>query len=73
MIIASIFSAAGQTVRGECTCPAFEDHGFCKHMVATALAANEREGGGPNRTASSPLARIRAHLAARERTIRSLQ
>ena len=31
----------GETFGGECTCPAFEDFGFCKHMVATALAANE--------------------------------
>ena len=27
-------------IDGECSCPAFEDWGFCKHMVATALAAN---------------------------------
>ncbi|WP_022729106.1 SWIM zinc finger family protein [Fodinicurvata sediminis] len=25
---------------GECSCPAFEDWGFCKHMVAVGLAAN---------------------------------
>jgi uncharacterized Zn finger protein len=31
----------GEAFGGECACPAFEDFGFCKHMVATALAANQ--------------------------------
>jgi uncharacterized Zn finger protein len=52
----------GETIKGECTCPAFDEYGFCKHMVAAALAANEsdhgREAGG-----AGALARIRAHLA----------
>ena len=26
----------GKTIHGDCTCPAFEDRGFCKHLVATA-------------------------------------
>jgi hypothetical protein len=26
---------------GFCSCPAYVDHGFCKHMVATGLAAND--------------------------------
>ncbi len=52
----------GETIRGECTCPAFEDYGFCKHMVATALAANEFDR-GPEPVAVGALARIRAHLA----------
>lgn len=53
--------ARGKKIDGECSCPAFEDWGFCKHMVATALAANaagpdaEARGGGA-------LARIRDHL-----------
>jgi tetratricopeptide (TPR) repeat protein len=51
----------GEKIDGECSCPAFEDWGFCKHMVAAALAANaagadaEAEGAG---TAS----RIRDYL-----------
>lgn len=50
----------GGDIDGECSCRAFEDQGFCKHMVATALAANdsgadEVDGGGA-------LARIRNHL-----------
>lgn len=49
----------GEDIDGNCSCPAFEDRGFCKHMVATALAANdfradEAEGGA--------LVRIRDHL-----------
>ena len=51
----------GETIGGECDCPAFDDYGFCKHMVATALAANDiapgREPAGVG-----ALARIRAHL-----------
>jgi uncharacterized Zn finger protein len=54
-------SGHGRTIDGSCTCPAFEDYGFCKHMVATALAVNamgpEGAGGG------DALGRIRAYLA----------
>jgi hypothetical protein len=53
----------GEEFGGECTCPAFEDFGFCKHMVATALAANQ------SAVESAPdagaFARIRAHLTAK--------
>ena len=52
---------AGETIKGECNCPAFDDYGFCKHMVATALAANEIDQG--HEQSSGALARIRAHLA----------
>jgi tetratricopeptide (TPR) repeat protein len=52
----------GETIKGECTCPAFEDYGFCKHMVATALAANESDH-GPEPMGAGAFARIRAHLA----------
>ena len=27
---------------GSCSCPAYVDHGFCKHMVATGLTANDQ-------------------------------
>jgi uncharacterized Zn finger protein len=53
---------ADETIRGECTCPAFDDDGFCKHMVAAALTANESNH-GPEPMSAGPLARIRAHLA----------
>ena len=52
----------GRTFAGECSCPAFADHGFCKHLVATALAANAVGEGGeavPDRIGG-----IRAHLRA---------
>jgi uncharacterized Zn finger protein len=52
----------GETIKGECTCPAFHDYGFCKHMVATALAANEGDH-RPEPIGAGALARIRAHLA----------
>lgn len=51
----------GGNISGACSCPAFEDWGFCKHMVATALAANAA---GPDAEAAGAgmLARIRDHL-----------
>jgi uncharacterized Zn finger protein len=52
----------GETIKGECTCPAFDDTGFCKHMVATALSANEVDHGLQSESAGA-LTRIRAHLA----------
>ena len=52
----------GETIKGGCGCPAFDDYGFCKHMVATALAANEIAQGHEPEGAGA-LARIRAHLA----------
>jgi uncharacterized Zn finger protein len=53
---------AGETIKGECDCPAFDDYGFCKHMVATALAANESDH-GPEAGGAGALGRIRDHLA----------
>jgi uncharacterized Zn finger protein len=50
----------GEDVDGECSCPAWEDWGFCKHMVATALAANDLRADQPN--GSGAFARIRDHL-----------
>lgn len=34
---------AGGKMPGRCSCPAFEDSSCCKHMVATAMVANEAE------------------------------
>ena len=53
-------SGQGRAVDGSCTCRAFEDYGFCKHMVAAALAANAAgpEGAGGD----GALDRIRKHL-----------
>lgn len=51
----------GREIGGECSCPAFGDWGFCKHMVATALAVNAAEG-DPEADGAGALSRIRAHL-----------
>lgn len=53
-------SLRGREVEGGCTCRAFEDWGFCKHMVATALAANASAGDAGEVDAFS---RIRKHLS----------
>jgi uncharacterized Zn finger protein len=42
---------------GTCECPAFDDSGFCKHMVATALAASEAG-------AADRIGPLREHLVA---------
>jgi uncharacterized Zn finger protein len=51
---------AGPGISGHCSCPAYEDSGFCKHMVATALAANEagRQGDEPPDRVGDLAARI---------------
>ena len=55
----TVLTGRGKRIDGECSCPAFEDWGFCKHMVAVALAANAAGGDGD---ADGALARIRDHL-----------
>jgi hypothetical protein len=54
----------GKNITGECSCQAFEDSGFCKHMVAVALAANEVGGSAGG---AGSLDRIRRHLATKSR------
>jgi uncharacterized Zn finger protein len=55
---------SGTAFSGMCSCPAFDDWGFCKHLVATALAAN---GLGPEelQQAAGRAAKIREHLRAK--------
>ncbi|MGH7023171.1 MAG: SWIM zinc finger family protein [Caulobacteraceae bacterium] len=36
-------TGSGRKFGGGCSCPAFEDWGFCKHLVALALTMNETE------------------------------
>jgi hypothetical protein len=52
----------GGNFAGECSCPAFADHGFCKHLVATALCANAARDG--DEAVPDRLGAIRAHLRA---------
>lgn len=47
----------GPDIDGTCSCPAFEDRGFCKHLVAAALATGAQEPAGGNTPD-----RIRRHL-----------
>jgi uncharacterized Zn finger protein len=51
----------GKAIDGECSCPAFKDWGFCKHMVAVALAANAM-GKDAEKEGTDTLTRIRDHL-----------
>jgi len=57
----SELKGAGKNFSGACSCRAFTDWGFCKHLVATALAANDLS---PEATeqATSRLSKIRDHL-----------
>src|SRR6266851_1467203 len=59
-----VLTGRGKKIGGECSCPAFSDWGFCKHMVATALAANEVGDSGAS-PGTGALARIRTHLKAK--------
>ena len=40
----TVVTGRGTQIGGECTCPAIEDWGFCKHIVAAVLAANAAGG-----------------------------
>lgn len=51
-------------IDGECSCPAFEREGFCKHMVAVALAANAAVASGEAGSGDT-LARVRDYLRRR--------
>jgi tetratricopeptide (TPR) repeat protein len=65
----TVLTGHGRKIGGECSCQAFADRGFCKHMVATALAANEAldnaTAGGGGVDGAGALGRIRAHLKAK--------
>ncbi|WP_456719316.1 MULTISPECIES: SWIM zinc finger family protein [unclassified Bradyrhizobium] len=54
----------GRTISGNCTCRAYGDWGSCKHMAATALAANSLEPAAVEHV-SSRLGKIRNHLRAK--------
>src|SRR5215472_8808591 len=51
----------GKKIGGTCSCPAFEDWGFCKHTVAVALTANAL-GSDAEAESAGVLGRIRDHL-----------
>lgn len=51
----------GKSFSGVCTCQAFADWGFCKHLTAVALTVNNLEPGAFAQ-ASSRLGKLRDHL-----------
>ena len=57
----TVLAGSGKKIGGECSCPAYRDWGFCKHMVATTLAANAA-GDDVKTEAPNALERIRVHL-----------
>jgi len=57
----TILTGRGSEIGGSCSCPAFAEQGFCKHMVATALAANA-EGGDIEVATTEARTRIRPYL-----------
>ncbi len=58
----TILTGKGTAFGGECSCPAYEQSGFCKHMVAVALAAIHA---APQRD-GSPLEDIRKYLLTKD-------
>ena len=60
----TVVTADGKEISGECSCPAFGDWGFCKHMVAAALAANAAKN---DSEAVGALPRVREHLQAKSK------
>jgi uncharacterized Zn finger protein len=60
----AVVTGRGTKIGGECSCPAFEDWGFCKHMVAVALTANDADDDA-EATGADTLGRIRQHLKAK--------
>jgi uncharacterized Zn finger protein len=63
-VYAAELKGAGKQFSGKCTCPAFDDWGFCKHLVATGLAANALSA-DEIASASDHAGRMRGHLVAR--------
>ena len=54
----------GRKFSGQCACRAYSDSGFCKHLVATALTANNF-GPAMLEQATGRFAKIREHLRAK--------
>lgn len=57
-------TGSGRRFSGTCTCPAFEREDFCKHLVATALAANAMDAGTVD-SVRDHFMQIREHLRAK--------
>lgn len=57
----TVVTGQAAAIDGECSCPAFERDGFCKHMVAVALAANANAATG-EAAVDGTVAQIRDYL-----------
>ncbi len=62
----TVVTGQATAIGGECSCPAFVEYGFCKHMVAVALAANATDLSDEFGTGSA-LKRVRDYLQSRDR------
>lgn len=58
----TVLFGQGSEIRCECSCPAFEREGICKHVVATALAANAAAASGET---GGTLMQVRDYLKSR--------
>ncbi|RUY49614.1 acyltransferase [Mesorhizobium sp. M7A.F.Ca.CA.001.09.2.1] len=56
-----------ESIEGSCSCRAFGDWGYCKHLVAAALATNAAGSDGEAEGAGM-FARIREHLEGKDKT-----
>lgn len=63
-IYRSELTGTGKKFSGQCSCPAFSDWGFCKHLVAVALAVNDLGPGAVEQTAHR-FSQIRSFLRAK--------
>ncbi|TIN31656.1 MAG: acyltransferase [Mesorhizobium sp.] len=57
-----------ESIDGACSCRAFGDWGYCKHLVATALAANAAGSDGEAEGAGV-FTRIREHLEGKDKAV----
>jgi hypothetical protein len=57
-----MITGRARRIGGNCDCPAFEDSGFCKHVVAVALTANAALAAGMD--CDTLCEDVEAHLAA---------
>jgi uncharacterized Zn finger protein len=61
----TVVTGQAPAIGGKCSCPAFERDGFCKHMVAVALAANAEILSGEAGSGGT-LAQIRDYLKTKD-------
>jgi len=60
----TVLRGGGRNIDGDCSCPAYQDWRFCKHMVAVGLAPNAARDG--EASGEGALSRIRDHLRTKD-------